>query len=57
MTMIETAAGAIIWECSACQATTTDRKNIERKMKTCPHCGAEIQTFVSLFDDDGEYLE
>lgn len=55
MSMIETATGKIVWECSGCNAELKDKKGFEDKTKKCPKCGAEITQFISLFNDDGDY--
>lgn len=54
MTMIEEANGDIKWECSECLVLLKDKKQFEEKVKKCQKCGADIDKFNNLFDEDGE---
>jgi len=56
MTMIEEANGDIKWECSECLVLLKDKKQFEEKVKKCQKCGADIDKFNNLFDEDGEYV-
>lgn len=57
MEMIETADFRIIWECSKCGHQHKASENIETKLRKCKGCRAVVKEFISLYDENGEYLD
>lgn len=51
MVLIEDGDLKYFWECSECKTLHKDTRKLE-KSKNCPKCGAEIEAWIGLDEDD-----
>ena len=55
MIMIEDGNMDIKWECSKCKMTFEDKDGFENKITSCSNCNDDVDEFIGLFDDEGNY--